>query len=131
MSETIKDEDGTEREVFTQEEIDAQSQSAIDKYKEENPGDDTLKTSLEEKEALLKEKEEELEKEKGKEKNFAKLRKIAEEKGIKLDEKDEAMDSLREETKKEIAELRNEVSGSKVTDAINGLSDDLEERKKR
>lgn len=137
MPETIKKEDGTEVEVFTQEEIDTQKTEAIDKYKEENPNDETLKTSIEEKETLLKEKEEELEKEKGKEKNFAKLRSLSSEDkeklkaaGIELDEKDEAMDTLRDETKKEIAELRNEVSTGKRTEAINKLSDDIEERKK-
>ena len=76
MPETIT-KDGEEIEVYTKEELEAQSQSELDKYKEENPGDETLKTSLEEKEAALLVKEEELEKEKGKEKNFAKLREKA------------------------------------------------------
>ena len=129
MPETIT-KDGEEVEVFTQEELETQSQSAIDKYKEENPGDETLKTSLEEKEATLKEKEEELEKEKGKEKNFAKLREKAKAAGVELDEKDAEFSQLRDETKKEIAELRNEVSTGKRTEAIDKLSDDPEERKK-
>jgi len=127
MSEIIKDEDGTEREVFTQEEIDAQSQSAIDKYKEENPNNsEELKTI-----------KEELEKEKEKEKNFAKLRKIAEDKGIKLDEKDEALEEkdkefskFQEDTRSEINNLRNDITTGKRTEAINKLSEDVEERKK-
>ena len=122
------DEDGKEVEgVLSAEEVETQKTEAIDKYKEENPGDETLKTSLEEKETALKEKEEELEKEKGKEKNFAKLREKAKAAGVELDEKDVEFSQLRDETKKEIAELRNEVSTGKRTEAIDKLSDDDQE----
>lgn len=112
--------DGEEIEVFTQEEIDAQKTEAIDKYKEENPDNAEEMTELKEK----------LQKAEDKETNFSKLRKIAEDKGIKLDEKDEEFDKFREENKKEISELRNEVLTGKRTEAINKLSDDPEERKK-
>lgn len=123
MSETITKDDGTVIEVFTQDELDAQSQSAVKKFQEENPGDETLKTSL-------KEKEEELEKEKKKEKNFAELRKKAQEKGIELEEKDEEFGKFKQETRSEIDTLRNEITSGKRTEAINKLSDDEEERKK-
>ena len=130
MSKTIKGDNGEEIEVFSQDEMDTQSSEAVEKYQEENPNDETLKTSLEEKETLLKEKEEELEKEKGKEKNFAELRKKAQEKGIELDEKDEEFEKLRQETKGEIDTLRNELTFGKRAEAINKLTDDEEEKKK-
>ena len=127
MPETITNEDGTEREVFTQEELEAQSQSAIDKYKEENPVDNTE----------LEEVKEKLQKAEEKEINFAKLRKIAEEKGIKLDEKDTELEEkdkefskFQEDTKSEIDNLRNDITSGKRTEAIDKLSDDPEERKK-
>ena len=127
MPETITKEDGSEVEVFTQEELETQSQSAIDKYKEENPIDNTE----------LEEVKEKLQKAEDKEINFAKLRKIAEEKGIKLDEKDTELEEkdkefskFQEDTKSELDNLRSEMTAGKRTEAINKLSDDPEERKK-
>ena len=134
MSEEEKkyfDAEGNEIEnVLSVEDAEAQKVEALEAYKVENPGDENLKTSLEEKETLLKEKEEELEKEKKKEKNFAELRKKAQEKGIELDEKDEEFGKFKQETKSEIDILRNEITGGKRTEAINKMSDDEEERKK-
>ena len=116
--------------VLTAEEAEAQKDAALKEYQERNPNDETLKTSLEEKETLLKEKGEELEKERKKEKNFAELRKKAAEKGIKLEEKDEEFGKFQQDTKSEIDALRNEISSGKRTEAINKLSDDEEVKKK-
>lgn len=127
MPETIKKEDGTEVEVFTQEEVEEKTSLELDKYKEENPVDNTELDELKTK----------LQKAEEKEINFAKLRKIAEEKGIKLDEKnveseekDKEFSKFREETKNEMDDLRNIITKGNKTAAINKLSDDPEERKK-
>ena len=127
MSETITKEDGTEVEVFTQEEIDTQKTEAIDKYKEENPDNET---EMEELKGKLQKAEE-------KELNFGKLRDKAKAAGVELEDKDtelEAKDKefskFQEDTKSEIDSLRNEMTAGKRIEAINKLSDDPDERAK-
>lgn len=117
------DEEGKEVEgVLSPEEVEAQKTQALEDYKKDNPGDEAIKTQLQET-------QDELAKELDKEKNFSRLREKAKAAGVELEERDEKFSKLEEDTRNEIAQIRNEVLSSKRTDKINELSDDIEERK--
>lgn len=109
MSQTIKQEDGTEIEVFTADEIEAQKQEAIEAYKSENPDKTDELTALQEE---LAKKEEALEKSKNAGANFANLRKAKEEAEKKLEDVLKGVDD-------KIGKVKNEVFEGVMKDHYN------------
>jgi len=121
MSEIITREDGTEIEVFTQEEVEEQNANVLETYKTENPDKseemETLKKELEEKQA-------ELEKIGNKDQNFKRLR----------DQKSELEEKLEKATGEMSEKLEaaiTNLAGDKKADIINSLVGDDEELKKK
>lgn len=98
MSQIIKNEDGTETEVFTAEELEEQKQATLEAFKAENP-DKT--TEIEALEAKVAEKEEEIAKLSEKDINFTKFRTQQEAEVKKIKEEIETKVSL---AKKEVLE---------------------------
>jgi oligoendopeptidase F len=95
MSKTINDtETGEEKEYFSQEELDAKKQEAIDEFKKENP----------DKAEELKKAQEELEKLKGKDLNFANLRAQKEAAEKKVEDILKGVDDKIATVKKEVLE---------------------------
>ena len=128
MSEIITKEDGTEIEVFTQEELEAQKEAAIEEYKNENPDKseeiEALKKEIEEKEEAFNSAKEELEKLGKKDFNFKKLREQNKNQETELEKlKTEMSDKLE-------AAITN-LANDKKSDIISSLVGDDEELKKK
>lgn len=98
---TVKLEDGSEIQTYTEEELEAQKQEAIEQYKLENPDKTDELTALQDE---LREKEEELAKSKDKDQNFAGLRKAKEEAEKKLTDFTKDIDTKISNVKKEVME---------------------------
>lgn len=133
MSQVIKQEDGTEVEVFTKDEVDSERESALESYKKENP-DQTdkvqeLEGGLQEAKDALAKAEEDLKKVDEEDKNFAELRKQRNEAQQKLAEVTSDVDSkiseAKESTKNEILETVNVGHYKDTLDHLSGGSDDL------
>lgn len=101
MSEILKKEDGTEVEVFSPEEIEAQKQEAIEAYKAENPDKSDELAEAQEKARVA---EEALEKAKGKDLNFDNLRKAKEVAEKKVEDILAGVDDKINTVKKEVLE---------------------------
>lgn len=102
MPQTISDSEGNEKEVFTQEELEAQKQEAIEQYKSENPD---KSEEIQKLQTELEETKKSLEGVKDKDVNVGKL-KEGYEKRIETLEKniDTKMKEVSETTKKEVME---------------------------
>jgi alanyl-tRNA synthetase len=100
MSQTIIV-DGEEKEVFTQEELEAQKEEAINQYKEENPDKSDELTKLEEE---LEKAKQELEGFKDKDMNFANMRNKISEKEKEAKDLKVSIDEKINTVKKEILE---------------------------
>lgn len=101
MSQTIKDADGNDIEVFSNDELEAQKQEAIEQYKAENPDKTDELTALQ---AELAEKEDLLAKAGDKDKNFVALRKAKEDAEKKVEDILKGVDEKLKTAKKEILE---------------------------
>ncbi len=125
MSEIIKKEDGTEIEVFTAEELEAQKQEAIEAFKAENPDKSDELIALQEE---LKAKEEELTKAKDKDINFSNLRKQKEAAEKKISEITAEIDTKINSVKKEVMEgfLKDHYN-----ETLKNLAGDDEDTKKK
>ena len=128
MSEIITKDDGTEVEVFTQEELDTQKEEAIDQFKADNPDKseemDQLKEDIKEKEEENKAAKAELEKLGKKDFNFSKMR----EKN-KIQENE--LDKLKGEMNDKLDGILDTVNEGKKSDIINDLAGDDKELKKK
>lgn len=127
MPQTIKQEDGTEVEVFTKDEVDAERDSAIEAYKSENPDQSDkvqeLETSLTEAKDALATAQEELKAADEKDQNFAELRKKANEAEQQLAEVTKDLDNKLAETKKSaMDEVLETVNQGHFHDTLNDLS---------
>lgn len=101
MSQKITNDDGDEIEVFTNEELEAQKQAAIEEYKTNNPDKTPELTKLQED---LKAKEEELTKLKDKDTNFSNLRTAKEKAEKEIQDLKTSIDDKIGAAKKEILE---------------------------
>ena len=116
----IKQDDGTEIEVLTQEEVNEKVKEELEKYQKENP----TTAELEALKADLAAKEAELEKANGKETNFSALRKQKEAAEQKLSEFEQTF-------KKEIAEIKGGLSNKDLEEKAKQLArGDVELQKK-
>ena len=125
MSRIITDSAGVQIEVFTPEEIEADKQAAIEKYKEDNPDKSDEIDSLQ---AELKNKEEELTKLKNKDFNFANLRSQKETAEGKIEEIKKEIDTKIESAKKEVLES---VMKDHYNETLKILASEDEEFKKK
>lgn len=125
MSKTIKNEDGSEEEVFTADEIEAQKQEAIEAYKLENPDKTDELIAIQEEKARI---EEELKGLKDKDLNFANLRKQKEGAEKKIADILGEVDNKINSVKKEVLEG---VMKDHYNDTIKALAGDDEELKKK
>src|SRR3990167_9199445 len=114
MSEIIKKEDGTEIEVFSAEELEAQKQEAIEQYKLDNPDKTEELTAL----------QAELEKLKSKDVSIAELRKQKNNAEAKIEEIVKGTDEKITKVKQEIMEG---VMQDHYNDTIKALAGDDEE----
>lgn len=130
MPQKITDENGDEIEVFTAEELNAQKEEAIEKYKEENPDKTEELTKIQE-EMSAKDKElEELKKQiegiSDKDRNFAALRK-------KVQDKEKEVEDLKGTIDEKIGAVKKEVLDTVMKDhyesEINRLAGDDKELK--
>lgn len=122
---TIKQDDGTEIEVYTADEIEEQKQQAVDDYKTNNPDKTADIEALQE---TLAEKEIELEKMKGKDMNFANLRNQKEAAEKKIEEIKGEIDGKISNVKKEVME---EVMRDHYSESLKALSGDDKELEKK
>lgn len=124
MSEIITRADGTDVEVFSAEEIEAQKQEAIESYKIENPDKSAELVALQEE---LRIKNEKLAKTEDKDLNFANLRKQKEEAEKKVADILKGVDDKITTAKKEVMEG---VMQDHYNDTLKALSEDEEMKKK-
>ncbi len=101
MSQTIKDAEGNDVEVFTADEIEAQKEAAIEQYKIDNPDKTDEISDLQTK---LQEAEEKLTKANDSDKNFAALRKSKDEAEKKLEDFTKEIDGKISKVKMEVLE---------------------------
>ena len=125
MSQTIKDNDGNEIEVFTQEEIEAKQQEALEAFKAENPDKSAELAELQEK---LRETEEKLAKADDKTTNIGALRKAREDAEKKLTDFDAKLEEKINTVKREVIEGVNKDFYADNIKALSG--DDTELQKK-
>lgn len=112
MPQTIKKEDGTEETVYTQEELDAERNAAVDEYKAANPVDAAEHERLK---ADLEKVTKELEAVGSKDRNFAQLRQAKE-------AVEEALRKSEEKMAAEIGKIRSEMSQTALDAAVRGLA---------
>lgn len=124
---TFYDEDGNEHEAFTAEEVEAQRQEAITKFKEENPDfadAGAFKTQLEDKEKELEQAKKDLEAEKNKGNNTSAARKV-------IEEKEAEINKLKEDFTGQIESLKTTMDQKEINNLIKKASNgDLELEKK-
>lgn len=125
MSEIITKEDGTQIEVFTAEEIEAQKQEAIESYKLENPDKTDELNALQEE---LKSKQESLDKANSKDLNFANLRKAKEEAEKKVGDILKGVDEKISTIKKEVMEGVMKDHYSETLKALAGEDDEIRKK---
>src|SRR3990167_94619 len=118
MSEIIKKEDGTEIEVFSAEELEAQKQEAIEQYKLDNPDKTEELTAL----------QAEVEKLKSKDISITELRKQKNQAESKIDEIVKGVDEKVAKVKQEVMQG---VMQDHYNDTIKALAGDDEEIKKK
>ena len=115
MPQTIIDENGKETEVFTAEELEAQKQEAISKYKEENPD---LSFEMSQLQDELKAKEEELKGLKDKDLNFSAMRN-------KVAGKEKEIEDLKKSIDDKVNAVKREVLDTVMKDHYNSVIDEL------
>lgn len=112
MSKTISDSEGNEVEVFTADELEAQTQQAIEDFKKENPDQSDkiaeLESTVQSTKEALEKANKDLEAASGKDQNFAALRKAKEDAERKAAEATSALDVKLEEAKTEILSSVNQ-----------------------
>src|ERR1700741_2369307 len=125
MPTTIKNEDGTETEVFTAEELEEQKQAAVENFKAENPDKSDELIELQEK---LNEANEKLTKVGDKDYNFKALEKAKKEAEQKLEDFSKQFEEKASEIKKEVLESVNKDHYNENIKALSGGDAELEKK---
>lgn len=124
MPKQIKGEDGAEETVYSQAELDAQHDAAIEKYKEEHPEDSAILTERDELKTKLEEAERLLAGSGDKTYNFKKLEQEKTELAAKLANIDKTIDER-------VNAVRNEFTANALETAVSSLAGDDQELAKK